>query len=200
MWLNARPSVALQCGWTQNKMLHSNVRQPMPKWYSLMWYTYSAHPCHSSLVLEMDGWKEQLPRSSRLCFIEVLFYIQPILSIFYFDFLANRKRSLGITRYDSETPKIDKKGWNENFSFYSIYEWLLAVFEIMVFAAYCISVQLSIFLRWKYQFYNLYQGTLGPTRSPTRSQNDSLFKQTDPEEVVTHRHIINLQRQSLWKV
>ena len=72
---------------------------------------------------------------------------------------------------DSETPKIDKKGWNENFSFYSIYEWLLAVFEIMVFAAYCISVQLSIFLRWKYQFYHLYQGTLGPTRSPTTSQN-----------------------------
>ena len=42
------------------------------------------HRYHSSLELEMDDFQMQLPRSLHLCFIQVLFYIQPILSIFQF--------------------------------------------------------------------------------------------------------------------
>ena len=38
IWSNPRPNVTLECGWTQNQMLHSYVCQPMTNWYSLMWY------------------------------------------------------------------------------------------------------------------------------------------------------------------
>ena len=31
-------SNVLQCGWTQNQILHSNACQPMAKWYSPIWY------------------------------------------------------------------------------------------------------------------------------------------------------------------
>ena len=38
MWFNPRPSGTLLCGRTQNHMLHFNMRQPMTRWYTLMWY------------------------------------------------------------------------------------------------------------------------------------------------------------------
>ena len=39
MWFNYRPNITLQCDQTRNKMLHSNVCQPMTEWYRLMWTT-----------------------------------------------------------------------------------------------------------------------------------------------------------------
>ena len=125
--------VILECNWCAfNNFNFGSV-------YTLV----KTHPYHSSLVLEMDDLQKPQPRSLHLYFILVLFYIQPNFIDFLFDLLANRKRALWvwILRHRKWTKK------DENLSFYSIYGWLPVAFEIMVFAAYCISVQLSIFLR-----------------------------------------------------
>ena len=53
MWFNRRPNVTLICGRTQSQMLHSNVRQTMTKWYSLMWYPYTFYRQISPFIDEL---------------------------------------------------------------------------------------------------------------------------------------------------
>ena len=45
----------LWCGRNQNQMMHSNVCQPMTKWYSLMCYRH-IHPSVTCMLFELSEW------------------------------------------------------------------------------------------------------------------------------------------------